>query len=191
MHKIKQFLLSRKVVLTLILLILAAIVAGYIFPQKFTSTKEQFEKWHEAHPYLTPWVGRLGLDHVYTTPWFAVLLLIFLFTLILSTVEQVRLSYKKTFDHGTAPDVQGVEVSADRKKIVDSTPRPRPMAIVVSQGPSPFTRNGPPNSPLPTKNADVSTASVAKMSVVARPGSKPKRDSPLSIPATLAIAIAH
>jgi hypothetical protein len=118
MKQIKQFLLARKTVLTLILLILAAVVAGYIFPQKFTATEEQFQKWHEAYPFWSQWSGRLGLDHVFTTPWFAALLLIFLVTLTLSTVDQSRFSYRRTFGRGTAPDSEGTRIAASREDII-------------------------------------------------------------------------
>jgi len=118
MKNIKQFLLSRKIVLTLIVLIFATVVLGYIFPQKFTSSGEQLEKWREAYPYMVPWVNRLGLDHVYTTPWFAALLACFLLTLIFSTVEQAKLSYRRTFGPGFVPDSEGVTVSLDREGII-------------------------------------------------------------------------
>lgn len=118
MTKIKQLLLSRKTVLTLILLILAAVVTGYIFPQKFTATGEQLQNWQDAYPFWSLWGNRLGLDHVYTTPWFAVLLLTFLITLLLSTIEQVKFSYRKTFSRGIPPDASGVNVSASREDII-------------------------------------------------------------------------
>lgn len=118
MKTTKQFLLSRKTVLTLILLILKAVVAGYIFPQRFSTTQEQFQKWHETYPFWSLWGSRLGLDHVYTTPWFAVLLLIFLITLILSTIEQIKFSYKKISGQGITPDSEGVKISASREDVI-------------------------------------------------------------------------
>jgi hypothetical protein len=98
MMKLKRLLLSRKTITTEIVLILFVVLLGYIFPQRFSTTTADMEKWRDANPSLIPWVDRLGLDHVYTTPWFAMLLCFFLLSLVISTNEQIRKSLRKTFN---------------------------------------------------------------------------------------------
>ncbi|MHC4604099.1 MAG: cytochrome c biogenesis protein ResB [Planctomycetota bacterium] len=120
MKKIKRFLLSRKTILVQILLILAVVLTGYIFPQKISTSTAQMEKWRDANPSLEPWVDRLGLDHVYTTPWFAVMLGFFLVTLIFSTYDQIRLSFKKTFGSVDAQGKDGIAINASEGEITSA-----------------------------------------------------------------------
>jgi cytochrome c biogenesis protein len=100
MTTMKRFFLSRKTILTLIVLILGAIAAGYIFPQSFSTSPDEIEKWQEGHPFLALWAKTLGLHHVYSTSWFAILLFLFMVSLTISTVEQIKKSSKKTFGEG-------------------------------------------------------------------------------------------
>lgn len=100
MSGIKFFFLSKKIVLLQISLILCAVVAGYVFPQRFLVSPADLERWQKANPLLARGVERLGLDHVYSTLWFAALLFLFLSTLIFSMIEQVRIATRKTFDIG-------------------------------------------------------------------------------------------
>ncbi len=117
MNGFKQTLLSRGMVLAQILLILGGILVGYMLPQRFTATQEELDQWQQAYPFWSPWVERLGLDHVYTTPWFAAFLLLFLFTLILSTFEQAKHSYRTTFGPGTPSDEKGLRISVPRERL--------------------------------------------------------------------------
>lgn len=97
---IKHFLLSRKTILSLVVLILSTIVTGYVFPQRFSTSTAGLEQWRQIHHFWSPWVDRIGLDHVYSTPWFALLLFTFLFSLILSSIDQIKISIRKTFGKG-------------------------------------------------------------------------------------------
>jgi cytochrome c biogenesis protein len=117
---IKRFFLSRKTILALILLILGAIVLAYIFPQRFSTPSLEMEKWQEANPAWVSWVDLLGLDHVYSTIWFAVLLLVFLLSLIISTFDQIKISIKKTFGHGVTSGGKNFKVTATEEKIVSA-----------------------------------------------------------------------
>jgi cytochrome c biogenesis protein ResB len=76
------------------------------------------ERWREANPSLTPWVDRLGLDHVYTTPWFAILLGFFLTSLIISTYEQIRKSFRKTFNHDMALETEGILTNISEERLI-------------------------------------------------------------------------
>jgi cytochrome c biogenesis protein len=115
---IKRFFLSRKTILSLILLILAAIFIAYIFPQRFSTSYLEMEKWQQTYPAWVPWVDLLGLEHVYSTIWFAVLLFVFLLSLIISTFEQIKISIKKTFGHGITSGGKNFKVTATKEKIV-------------------------------------------------------------------------
>lgn len=94
---LKRFFLSRKTVLTLISLMFGTVVVGYIFPQRFTSSPAEIDKWQLANPVLAEVSKKLALDHVYTSPWFAALLLVFLVSLTVSTWEQFVAAARKTF----------------------------------------------------------------------------------------------
>ncbi len=94
---LRKFLLSKKTIIALIILIFTAIITGYVFPQRFSTSPADLWKWKETHPFWAPWVRRIGLDHVYTTPWFAILLLVFLLSLITSLIEQTKTSIRKTY----------------------------------------------------------------------------------------------
>lgn len=75
------------------------------------------EKWQQIYPAWVPWVDLLGLDHVYTTPWFAVLLIVFLLSLIISTFEQIKISIRKTFEHGVASGGKNFKVNTTEEKL--------------------------------------------------------------------------
>lgn len=107
-----RFFLSRRTVLVLILLILFAMTVGYLFPQRFTSSPEAMEAWLDKNPFWDPWMDRLDLDHVYTSWWFSVFLSLFFLALVLSTIEQVRISFRRTFGGGSATGEDLVEVTA-------------------------------------------------------------------------------
>ncbi|WP_236685631.1 cytochrome c biogenesis protein ResB [Geobacter pickeringii] len=97
MKSLKRFFLSRSTVITLIILMLCVVLTGYFIPQRFLTTPPELEKWRLAHPAFATTVRWFALDHVYTSPWFALLLLLFFASLSLSTVEQFRAAYRRTF----------------------------------------------------------------------------------------------
>lgn len=76
---------------------LSAISIGYIFPQRFSTSAQEMEKWDKWSAFIKV----LGLDHVYSTWWFALLLLLFVISLSISTYEQIKLSLRRTFGGGT------------------------------------------------------------------------------------------
>ena len=127
---IKNFFLSKKTVLSLIVLILGVVVVAYIFPQRFSSAPLVVERWREDHPHWAPWVQSLGLDHIYSTPWFAALLFLFLLSLIISTFEQIKTSLRKTFGKGIphpSPDQEGqggiFEIDLPEEKLISAAKR--------------------------------------------------------------------
>uniref|UniRef100_A0A831UDQ2 ResB-like family cytochrome C biogenesis protein n=1 Tax=Geobacter metallireducens TaxID=28232 RepID=A0A831UDQ2_GEOME len=92
---LKRFFLSRTTVITLIALMLGAVLLGYFFPQRFLTPPEELAAWQLAHPGLATLWRALALDHVYTSPWFALLLLLFLMSLVFSTRQQFQLALNK------------------------------------------------------------------------------------------------
>jgi cytochrome c biogenesis protein ResB len=94
----KRFFLSRSTVLTLIVLVLAAVTVGALVPQAFITEKPQLDTWHSSHPTLAPLAELLGLFHIYTTPGFALLLLLVCISLGLSTIEQGKSARRRTFN---------------------------------------------------------------------------------------------
>ncbi len=111
MNVIKRFLLSRSTVLTLLLLIFAAVAIRYFVPQRFNLAEREYQQFLEDNSSLVPFVEFLGLDHIYTTPWFAVLIFLFLLSLILSTFDQVRSQIKQTFGELLFPEGKGISAS--------------------------------------------------------------------------------
>lgn len=82
--------------LVLIFLILGTVAASTIFPQKFLTSPENLKTWSLEHPFLALWYKGLGFDHPYTTPWFAVFLFLFLVSLALSSLEQLKFAWHRT-----------------------------------------------------------------------------------------------
>lgn len=97
---LKRFFLSRSTVLTLLVLVLGAVVVGYLFPQRFLVSPAGMDRWELDNPFLAVLSRKLALDHVYTSPWFAVLLALFLVSLLFSSWEQFRLALRKTREGG-------------------------------------------------------------------------------------------
>ncbi|WP_298268812.1 cytochrome c biogenesis protein ResB [Geobacter sp.] len=97
MKSLKRFFLSRSTVISLICLMLGVVVGGYFIPQRFLTAPAELEKWQLAHPTFAILMRWFALDHVYTSPWFALILLVFLVSLSLSTVEQFRAASRRTF----------------------------------------------------------------------------------------------
>lgn len=99
---IKRFFLARSTVLTLIILVLGAVVVGYLFPQRFLLSPAGMDRWALDHPFLATLSRTLALDHVYTSPWFAVLLALFMVSLLFSTWEQFTRALRLTREGGAA-----------------------------------------------------------------------------------------
>ncbi len=106
---IRHCLTSRKTVLGLMLLLLFVVVLSCFIPQQFNTPPRQFVMWQQAHPGWLPVVELLGLHRLFTTPWFVLLLLLFLLSLAVATVEQFRLARRKTFGSGCRPPVHSRE----------------------------------------------------------------------------------
>lgn len=120
MIKIKKLLLSRKTVLSLILLILGTIILSYLFPQRFLTSPDELKKWHDLHPFWAQWHKMLGLDHVFTTPWFAALLFLFLVALLIATYEQIKISIKKTFGQGIPSGEKSSKLSVPEGELISA-----------------------------------------------------------------------
>ncbi|MFH1020809.1 MAG: cytochrome c biogenesis protein ResB [Pseudomonadota bacterium] len=99
---VKRYLLSRKTVLALLLLLFFSVVLSYAVPQQFSTPPELFAKWQKAHQAWLPATEFLGLHRLFTAPWFVALLFCFLVSLAVTTIEQLRLAQTKTFGTGAA-----------------------------------------------------------------------------------------
>lgn len=99
---IKKYLRSRKIVLSLILFLFFSVLLSYLIPQQFSTPKEIYLKWQEAHQAWLPLIDFLDLDHLFTASWFAVILFAFFVSLALATYDQLRVCRKKTSGNGLA-----------------------------------------------------------------------------------------
>ena len=98
---VKRYLISRKTVLALLLLLFFSLVLSWVVPQQFSTSPELFAKWRETHQAWLPVTDLLGLHRLFTASWFVVLLFFFLVSLAIATLDQFRLARTKTF----GPDV--------------------------------------------------------------------------------------
>ena len=94
---VKRKLLSKKTVISLILILLASIVLSYIIPQQFGTQPADFRKWQQAHVEWLPFLDFFGLQHLFTSSWFAFLLSWFSITLGLTAYDQGLTAYRQTF----------------------------------------------------------------------------------------------
>lgn len=97
MSVIKNFIISRRTVIFLIIAILSAVVASFVFPQRFITPPIKMENWLLAHPYLGVLMNCLGLDHLYTTAWFAAIIALFTMSLAVSCYDQFMVAWGKMF----------------------------------------------------------------------------------------------
>lgn len=114
---LKRFFLSKRTIITLIILMLGAILLGYFFPQRFLSSPDDLDKWQLANPALAKLSRWFALDHVYTSPWFALLLTLFLVSLCFSTWEQFRIALRKS--RGGGAGGESFETSASAVVLAD------------------------------------------------------------------------
>ncbi len=112
LSRLKQTLLARKTVLLLLILLMSSLFLGSTLPQRFNTPDLTLARWQQANPVLGRFAAVLGLDHIYTTPWFAVLLALFLSSLLLSTIEQSRLALRRTW--GPPPPAQHLPLASSR-----------------------------------------------------------------------------
>lgn len=97
MNRIRQFLISRTTILTLIILASGTMLLGSFIPQSFLLTPRGAAKWHADYPALAALAERLGLQHIYIHPFFACIMLLAVGSLLFSCIEQFRLSRRRTF----------------------------------------------------------------------------------------------
>jgi cytochrome c biogenesis protein len=107
---IKSFFLSRKTIIAILIVTFAATILGGLVPQRIATSSADLEAWRISHPLLLPWADRLGLFHLFSTPWFAVVLCCACISLMLSSMEQFRVSLKKTFHATIIAPLEGTSV---------------------------------------------------------------------------------
>lgn len=117
---LKERFLSRTTTLSLIVVIVAAVLAATLIPQQFLATEAQLEGWRAAHRFLLPLVDELGLHHVYTTPWFAGFILLASFSLLLTASAQFRTAWRKTFAPPAGRDQDAVRVTGPVEKLSEA-----------------------------------------------------------------------
>lgn len=126
MRAIKQFLVSRKTVTWLIILILLGVLLGAVLPQQVSTPAQKLAAWYDERPLLRIISHYLGLDHIYTTGWFALLVTVFSVSLAISSYEQAMLAWRKTF---------GTSGSAGNEIIrIDEKDEARAVAVLKQKG---------------------------------------------------------
>jgi cytochrome c biogenesis protein len=114
-RNIRSFFLSRKTVIAVMLFAFLATLVGGIVPQRIATSAADLAKWRAAHPGVASWAETFGFYHVFSTPWFALILLLALVSLSLSTVEQFKTACCKSFAPSSpgAADQPPIHVTAE------------------------------------------------------------------------------
>ena len=111
MGMVKRWFLSRRVTLGIVGALLALIFVASFVPQRGITTGETLDKWRQTHRAVLPFVDLLGLDHLYSTPVFTLLSLLALIALALSSLDQGKRAFSKTF-RSSPPEGEGTIVAA-------------------------------------------------------------------------------
>lgn len=141
MSTIRRFLLSRSTILALIVLLLGAVVAAAVFPQRFTASPQEMARWQEKYATVAPWFERFGLDHVYTSAWFMGLLCLFLLSLLISLHTQMQVAWRRTFGPGLEPAGQWVPVAVSEHSLHDAMGKAGFLRTSRSGAMTKFTKN--------------------------------------------------
>ncbi|OGQ96470.1 MAG: hypothetical protein A2521_09280 [Deltaproteobacteria bacterium RIFOXYD12_FULL_57_12] len=97
MNRLKRFITSRRVVISLIGVAVLELLVGVFFPQRFLTPPATLAAWYAAHPFLERLAGPLGLDHLYTSPLFSLTILLFSISLAVSSYDQFGKAWRLTF----------------------------------------------------------------------------------------------
>lgn len=100
-RRIKKFLISPKTVISLLIIILIACVAGSLIPQVTDKSPSYFEMWKEKNIYTYRLVNRLQLNRVYTSFWFLSAIFLVMVSLGYSIYLQVRKNLKQPAERRT------------------------------------------------------------------------------------------
>lgn len=86
---------SRHTALALVVILLAALAAMAVIPQRGVLTVDEMAAWRAAHPLARQAVSLLGLDHIATTPWFLLVLVLVLAALLVSLRNQTAIALRR------------------------------------------------------------------------------------------------
>lgn len=117
LKRLKLVLTARATVLTLLLLLAAAMTVGALVAQRGSGATGSGATPGRPELERSALVTALGLDHVFSTPWFAVLSLLFVLTLLLSTLDQFRLSLARLRQVPPRSGEGGVRCTGTRQEI--------------------------------------------------------------------------
>jgi cytochrome c biogenesis protein len=120
MKSLKERLLSRTATLSLIIVIVTAVLAATLIPQRFLATEAQMGEWRAANRGLLPLVDKLGLHHVYTTSWFAGFILLASLSLLLSASSQFRTAWRRTFALPAGRDQGAVRITGPVDRLAEA-----------------------------------------------------------------------
>ncbi|MBA4386603.1 MAG: hypothetical protein C0404_01400 [Verrucomicrobia bacterium] len=102
MQSLRRLFTKRSTILSLIILILAAMLLASFVPQTFLMSKEGIKKWHSDYPAWSLTAEKMGLTSIYTHPLFALVLLGASASLAFSSLDSVRRAVK--LSRGTVED---------------------------------------------------------------------------------------
>ncbi|MHB9138617.1 MAG: cytochrome c biogenesis protein ResB [Victivallaceae bacterium] len=119
MKDITHFFLSRSTILVLIILLLSTMLLASFIPQVSLMTPVGHAMWRADYPQLAPLAEQLGLTHIYTDPVFAVILLLFVLSLVFSCREQIRLAIRSTFGNADRTTGENIVTKQSISEIIN------------------------------------------------------------------------
>jgi preprotein translocase subunit SecG len=107
LKRLQAALAARSTVLSLLVLLATAMTVAALVPQKGRPELSGALSAGEAGVSVGPFVQALGADHVFSTAWFALLALLFITSLALSSLDQLRLARARTWRAPAESDGDG------------------------------------------------------------------------------------
>lgn len=115
-----QLLASRRVSLTLILLLLCICVTGALVPQKSTLEPQEYSAWIAAGGVHDLWL-KLGFTRIFSTWYFLFVMALFFFSILAATIMRVRALLRREKPEASAAAITRAQFSA----IVSGVPMER------------------------------------------------------------------
>jgi hypothetical protein len=109
-RKLNKAFTNRKIVVFLFLALIVSLLISNLLPQNELQP-ESTAPWYGSHPRLTAAIKLLQLNSILTSSWFALLVILFLISLLLSTVEQWRLTRRLLSAAPSAPPAGAVPLA--------------------------------------------------------------------------------
>lgn len=118
MNKVKRFITARGISLGLILTLAGLMYVSTLIPQQIDSVPGTIDAWRQKHAGLLWLIDAIQLHSIYTQMWFAFIILCAVFSLGISSFDQLTVSRKRLFSTA-AGDALEVAVAVPGELLAD------------------------------------------------------------------------